>query len=202
MVGGVQNKPQTGTAAQVGAANRADAVAHTGELNGRQVRQEQALPRQGNFLSRAFHQVRNFLSRLLGGAVQQPAQTRNLPRAGNEQAQAVGDVQRQHRAPKPLSRQQVQDNVMRQIAFGSHEKFSAAAAIHETGREGYANHQEDVINKNPVMGQVIDKFHALNNEQPEQFRILLQPQNRDDLINQAIVFAGQIQRGEKDHAQR
>ena len=96
----------------------------------------------------------------------------------------------------------MQDNVMRQIAFGSHHKFSEAAGIKETGREGYANHQEDVINKNPVMGQVIDKFHALNNEQPEQFRILLQPQNRDDLINQAIAFAGQIQRGEKDHAQR
>ena len=186
MVDGVQNRPQAGAAAPIGGANQADAAAQTGELNGRQVRQEQAQPRQANFLTRAFNQVRNFLSRLFGGARQQPAQPRNAPPVGNEQ--------RPQRAPKPLSREQVQDSVMRLISAGSHHKFSEAVGIKETGRDGYSNHQDDVINKNPIMGQVIEKFDALNNEQPQQFRAVMA--NPENVIEQAIAFAEEIERGD------
>ena len=83
---------------------------------------------------------------------------------------------------------------MRLISAGSHHKFSEAVGIKETGRDGYSNHQDDVINKNPIMGQVIEKFDALNNEQPQQFRAVMA--NPENVIEQAIAFAEEIERGD------
>jgi hypothetical protein len=83
---------------------------------------------------------------------------------------------------------------MRQIAFGDHQRFSAVAGIHQTGRDGYANSQADVIKQNPIMGQVIDKFFALYNRQPEEFTATLA--NRERLIDQAVAFAEEVKRGD------
>ncbi|MEY2907667.1 MAG: hypothetical protein RLZZ602_190, partial [Pseudomonadota bacterium] len=93
MVGGIQNRPQADRAAQVGAANHADATAEAGALNGRQVRQEPAQPRAQGFLTRIFNQIRTLANRLFG-ARQQDAPVRSPARevSANRQSNVAEHV--------------------------------------------------------------------------------------------------------------
>ena len=178
MVGGIQNRPQADRAAQVGAANHADATAEAGALNGRQVRQEPAQPRAQGFLTRIFNQIRTLANRLFGARQQAPV-ARN-PELVAPQANA--NVPRADQVPRPMPADALRELVMTSIAYGGGglQAFLEAADFHET-KEGFVHNQEDVINKNPIMQKVLSRIQALNGQDPGSV-----PKSRDQMANLAL----------------
>lgn len=184
MVGNIQNRPQADRAAQVGAANHAEATAQAGALNGRQVRQEPAQPRAQGFLTRIFNQLRTLANRLFGARPQAPV-ARNPELAA---PQANANVARAEGAPRPLAPDQLRNLVMTSIANGGGglQEFLEIAGFRED-KTGFMHHQEDVIKKNPIMQEVLSRIQALNEQDPGSV-----PKSMDQMANLALNHVVQI----------
>jgi hypothetical protein len=90
---------------------------------------------------------------------------------------------------KPLASNIIQDIVMRGISSSPRmNEFSDASRILETGATGYANFQDEVKSKNPVMGHVLREFENLQKASTRQEWVtLIAPGG--GMIDKAIEFA-------------